>query len=56
MESSEIMEATAALSEAAAEHIMPCHDDEFEMSLEENSGEWMVSATFLLLGRENQRD
>ena len=39
VESSKIMEATAALSEAAAQPIMPYHDVEFEMNLEENSGE-----------------
>ena len=47
VESSKIMEATAALSEAAAEHIMPYHDVEFEMNLEENSGEQMVPTTVL---------
>ena len=46
-ESSEIMKAMTALSEAAAEHIMPHHDVEFEMSLEGISGEQMVSTTFL---------
>ena len=46
VESSEIMETMAELSEAAAEHVMPYHDDEFDMSLEENSDEQMVPATF----------
>ena len=46
-ESLEIMEKTATLSEEVADHIMPYCDDEFEMSLEENSGEQMVPATFL---------
>ena len=41
------MEKMATLSEEAVVNIMPCCNDEFEMTLEENCGEQMVPSIFL---------